>query len=403
MKRTGPCMACVAPAALVLAAVHLTLGADMLPPGPLKAVPEDRALEDSSTPPPETPCAERTWVEIDGEAYGARADDAGPIGGGEGYRRIVTGGDLVAADLDGLLDALGKAKAGQTVFIPGETEIDCTARVYIDGLVIEVPGGVTLAGSRGAGGSPGALISSDALKTPVLIRAAGPGVRVTGLRIRGPNPKRYLDHHRRSFAEGRGHAYYYKFPTSDGIVTEHPGLEVDNCEISAFAHAGVYLVKGDGHWIHHSSIHHCQYAGLGYGISHGAASSLIERNLFDSNRHSIAGTGVPGCGYEARHNVEAGTSLSHCFDMHGGRDRKDGTDVAGTRILIHHNTFGAPETPIVIRGVPEETCIVRRNWFLRHAAPDAAVRAAGNARVEANAYGAGAGDGAGDGLPTVIR
>ena len=52
-------------------------------------------------------------------------------------------------DLNGLLDALSKATAGQVVFIPGETEIDLTARVYIEELVLEVPEGVTLAGNRG--------------------------------------------------------------------------------------------------------------------------------------------------------------------------------------------------------------------------------------------------------------
>jgi hypothetical protein len=333
-------------------------------------------------------CAgERTWVDIGGETYGAQPDDLGPIGGGAGYKRIVTGGDLVARDLDALLAALGRAKPGQTVFIPGETEIDCTARVYIEGLVLDIPAGVTLAGNRGEGGSKGAILTSDALKTPVLLRPIGPDVRIAGLRIRGPNSKRYLDHHRRSFAEGRGHEYYYKFPTSDGIRTDHAGLEVDNCEIYAFAHAAIYLAKGDRHHVHHSFIHHCQYAGLGYGVSHGTASSLIERNLFDANRHSIAGTGAPGCGYEARHNVELGTSLSHCFDMHGGRDRKDGTDIAGTTILIHHNAFWAPTSPIVIRGVPEEGCHVYRNWFPRHGEPGAAVRASGNTKIEDNAYG----------------
>lgn len=337
---------------------------------------------------PAAVCAgDPTSVELDGKTYGAEADEVGPIGGGSGYKRIVTKGDFVAASLDALLEALGKAKAGQVVFIPGQTEIDCTARVYIEGLVIEVPGGVTLAGDRGRDGSEGALISSDALKTPTLIRITGPRARLTGLRIRGPNPKRYLDHHRRSFAEGRGHQYYYKLPTSNGIRTEHSGLEVDNCEISGFSHAGVYLVKGDGHRIHHNSIHHCQYAGLGYGVCHDVASSLIERNLFDFNRHSIAGTGRPGCGYEARHNVELGTSLSHCFDMHGGRDRKDGTDIAGTTILIHHNTFRAPNTPVVIRGVPQEACKVYRNWFPNHAGPQPAVRASKNTDVRDNAYG----------------
>jgi hypothetical protein len=336
---------------------------------------------------PAATASESTSVEVDGALYGAQPGELGPIGGGAGYTRIVRGGDFTARDLDGLLEALGEARSGQTVFLPGDVEIDCTARVYIEGLVLEIPEGVTLASDRGAKGSEGARILSDALKTPALIVPQGPNVRISGIRIQGPNPKRYLDHHRRSFAEGRGHEYYYKLPTSDGIRMEHAGLEVDNCEISAFSHSGIYLVRGEGHHIHHSYIHHCQYAGLGYGVSHGAASSLIERNLFDFNRHSIAGTGAPGCSYEARHNVELGTSLSHCFDMHGGRDRKDGTDVAGTRIRIHHNTFRAPETPIVIRGVPEEECEVRQNWFPRHPTPAAAVRAADGTVVRDNAYG----------------
>jgi hypothetical protein len=331
---------------------------------------------------------EKTSTELNGEAYGAERDETGPIGGGAGYSRVVTKQDLAARSLDELLEALGKATAGQVVFIPGDVEIDCTARVYIEGLVLEVPGGVTLASDRGNAGSTGALICSDALKTPVLIQAMGPDVRVTGLRLRGPNPKRYIDHHRRSFAEGRGHEYYYKFPTSNGIQTEYAGLEVDNCDISGFSHAGVNLKDGDRHHIHHNFIHHCQYQGLGYGVCHNTASSLIEQNRFDSNRHSIAGTGRPSCGYEARNNVELGTSLSHCFDMHGGRDRKDGTDIAGTRILIHHNTFRAPQTPIVIRGVPQESCEVFNNWFVRHATPGEAVRASEKTHVRDNAYGA---------------
>jgi hypothetical protein len=262
-----------------------------------------------------------------------------------------------------------------------------TARIYIEQLVLEVPEGVALAGNRGHGKSHGALLTSDALKTPVMIRAAGPDVRITGLRIRGPNPKRYLDHHRRSFGEGGGgHEYYYKFPTSNGITTKYPRLEVDNCEISSFSHAGIYLMTAEGHHIHHNYIHHCQYQGLGYGVCHNTASSLIEYNLFNWNRHSIAGTGRPGCSYTARHNVELGESLSHCFDMHGGRDRKDGTDIAGTSILIYNNTFRARQTPVVIRGVPEQKCEVHHNWFLRHDNAEQAVRASEKTSVFSNIY-----------------
>jgi hypothetical protein len=221
----------------------------------------------------------------------------------------------------------------------------------------------------------------------VLIRAGGPDVRITGLRIRGPNPKRYLDHHHRWFAEGRGHEYYYKFPVSVGITTEYPHLDVDNCEISAFGGSGIRLSRGDRHHVHHCFIHHCQYAGLGYGVSHDVASSLIERNLFDFNRHSIAGTGRPGCSYEARHNVQLSTSLSHCFDMHGGADRKDGTDIAGTRIIIHHNTFRSTEEAVAIRGVPQDTCEIFGNWFASHVRVQGTIRTSRRTHVRNNAYG----------------
>lgn len=332
---------------------------------------------------------EPTSVYIHGETYGAQGDEVGPIGGGAGYKRIVTKGDYTVENLDQLIDALAKAKAGQTIFIPGETEIDCTARVYIEELVLVIPAGVTLAGNRGQDGSKGALLCSDAIKTPTLIRLDGPDARISGLRIQGPNPKCYKDHHRRSFAEGHGEDYYYKLPTSRGITTEYAGLEVDNCDLWGWSYAAVSLQQGDRHHIHHNYIHHCQYNGLGYGVCHDRAISLTERNLFNYNRHSIAGTGNLPCGYEARHNVELGFSNGHCCDMHGGGgQRKDGTAIAGSKIIIHHNTFRATyKTMIAIRGVPEESCDIYLNWFLNHADPKAAVGFGEKTRVHNNAYG----------------
>ncbi len=330
-----------------------------------------------------------SWVEIDGTIYGAKADETGPIGGGAGYANIITGGDYSASTVEALIEALAQAQAGETVFIPGQTGIDLTSFIYIDEFGLDVPEGVTLAGNRGQDGSLGAILTSDALKTPVMIRAMGPDVRITGLRIQGPNTKRYIPHHGRSFkAGGDGHTYYYKFPTQNGIQTDFDTLEVDNCDISGFGHGGINVPGGVGHHIHHNYIHHCQYQGLGYGICHDTAQSLIEFNLFDANRHSIAGTGRSTGGYVARNNIELGVSLSHCFDMHGGRDRGDGTNIAGTSIEIYNNTFRAPQTPIVIRGEPEEACQVHHNWFPVHAAPEAAVHAEASTIVTDNAYGA---------------
>ena len=328
----------------------------------------------------------QTWLEINGQICGAMPDERGPIGGGAGYTDFIPPPADPVTTLDGLLEALGEARAGDVVYVDGNAEIDCTVRVYIEDLVIEIPEGVTLASNREQGDSRGGMIFSDTFKTKPLIRVAGPNVRITGLRIRGPNPRPHLEHHRRSFAEGRGHEYYYKFPTSDGIVTDYPGLEVDNCELGGWSHAAINLRAGDKHHIHHNFIHHNQYNGLGYGVCHNKAFSLIEYNLFNYNRHSIAGTGRSASGYEARHNVEIKHSLSHCFDMHGGRDRKDGTNTAGTWIKVHHNTFRSSRQAIVIRGVPEQDAEIYNNWFYQKPG-DTSVRSAGNTRITNNAYG----------------
>ena len=325
--------------------------------------------------------ASGTWVEVDGVAFGCVPDRTGPVGGGRGYSRAATSGEYRVGSLEQLVRALRTAQPGETVFIRGSVELDFTALVFAEDFVLGIPGGVTLASNRGMCGSAGALLKSDAFQTSPLIRAEGAGVRITGLRIQGPDPERRLDHWKRSFSgrsrqerEDRvGHEYYYRLPAARGVYTEFDGLEIDNCELSGWSHAAVFLADGKGHHIHHNFIHGNQRHGLGYGVAHGTAFSLIEYNLFGWNRHSIAGTGRPPSGYVARHNVEQGQSLSHNFDMHGGRDRRDGTVTAGSRIEIHNNTFLSRNRPVGIRGRPEEYGRIYRNWFVAHAGPGPAV------------------------------
>jgi hypothetical protein len=317
------------------------------------------------------PALGQTWVEIGGEVYGAKPDAVGPIGGGPGYTKIVTDGQHQVKTPEEFVAALGKAQAGEVIFIDPQAELDFTTLVYAEKLVLKVPGGVTIASNRGQDGSPGALLCTDAFQSRPLFVTLGPDVRFTGLRLRGPDPKRRMDHHRRSYSSGRepkdASAYYYTFPVSEGLKADHPGLEVDNCELSGFSHAAIVLSAGDRHHIHHNYIHHNQYHGLGYGVSHGYGSnsvSLIEYNVFDYNRHSIAGTGKPGNAYEASNNVEIGHANGHHFDMHGGSDRGDGTVIAGDWMKVHHNTFMLTEAvSIVIRGVPQQLAEVRHNWF----------------------------------------
>jgi len=333
-----------------------------------------------------TPNYKKTNIKRSNETCGASADDRGPIGGGNGYTQMIAPPPLSIRTLNDLLDALAEVKSGDTLYIHPLAQIDCTERVYIEDLVLEIPEGVTLASNRGQNGAPGGMILSDTFQTRPLMRLMGPNIRITGLRIKGPNPKPCFEHHTRSFAEGRGHEYYYKFPTSNGILAEHDNLEVDNCELAGWSQSAISLRDGKGHHIHHNFIHHNQYNGLGYGVSHDIGQSLISHNLFNYNRHSIAGTGRAGSGYEACHNIEIGHSVSHCFDMHGGRDRKDNNTIAGTWMNVHHNTFYCPKTAIVIRGVPEKSADIHHNWF--HQSPEElSVRSDGNTNITSNVYG----------------
>lgn len=316
--------------------------------------------------------SDNTWIEMNGQVFGAKPDERGPIGGSYGYNKIITEGNYNVKDIHGLLDALKVVKSGEVIFIDKNAEIDCTDLIFTEGFQIKIPSGVILAGDRGNKGSEGAIIRSQHFATNPLINAIGTGVRITGLRIIGPDPKPRLEHHKRAFNQQRGDSaaqskFYYLFPNSVGIITGNDSLEVDNCELSGWSHAAIYLTGGRGHHVHHNYIHHNQRQGLGYGVCLGYGkniSTIIEYNLFDYNRHSIAGTGVPGSSYEARYNVELGNSLSHNFDMHGGADRKDGTDIAGEQIKIHHNTFlNKNVQSIGIRGVPQKEALIYNNWF----------------------------------------
>ncbi len=313
----------------------------------------------------------QTWFLQDGQVYGARPDERGPIGGGAGYTQAVVSGDYVASDLEGLLAALSQARSGETVYVQPGSEIDFSELAREETLPIIIPAGVTLAGSRGVDGQLGPLFVSHELDTPGLLEAGGPGVRITGFRIQGPDGLRREDHYRESFsgltAEDRqnrvGHKRFYELPNSRGIISRFDELTVDNCELFGWSHAAVYLRAGQKHSIHHNYIHHNQRKGLGYGVCVLRAFALIEYNIFNYNRHSIAGTGTPPSGYTAWHNVVLGAASSHCFDMHGGVDRGDGTDIAGTRISIRNNTFYSYHRAIGIRGRPEDRAIIEYNWF----------------------------------------
>lgn len=297
------------------------------------------------------------------ETFGCEANPTGnPIGGGEGYIPILTSGDFTATTPEELIAALKQAQAGQVIYVPGEIEIDLTPHP-----TLSIPGGVTLAGCRGLNGSPGALIAYR--KAGRMLSTAGENVRLTGLRFEGAE-------------SGTG-----RIATSSNFIgVGHWGFEIDNCEVFNFNVAAIGLgPDAVNAQVHHNYIHHNQMAGLGYGVSTSSSDAHIIANKFDYCRHHIASSGSPGSGYEAAWNLVLENAIGHHFDMHGGRDRGDSTDIAGDWLHIHHNTFVGPQRHVAIRGVPSDGAEIHHNWFANPA--EKSISTGGNTHVYRNVYG----------------
>jgi len=237
--------------------------------------------------------------------YGADLNLSGnPVGGGPGYDRGVSASDatVVVSTAVDLIEALRLAKAGDIVFIDGDATIDLTGRQFIP-----IPGNVTVASNRGRGGSKGALLYCDSYAYP-LFEARGENVRITGLRLKGPNPNA-VD------PEGRS------LPHSGGVASAYINTEVDNSELWAWGTYAIELLPGASNaQIHHNSIHDTRRAGYGYGIVLDQAQAVVYGNEFDGCRHAIAGSGRVGTSYEAAYNVVGSRGTDHGFDMHGAPD-----------------------------------------------------------------------------------
>jgi hypothetical protein len=297
-----------------------------------------------------------------------------PIGGGPGYTKHADPAKAasVVSTLAELKAAFAKAQSGDVVYVRDGVEIDATGERDI-----VIPGGVTLAGNRGKNGASGPLIRanrldlepSEAEKAQLakqsrgslrwsLFLTGGPGARVTGLRIQGPDTTIRKE--------------AYEAPNCGGILCSHCDLEVDNCEMWGWSLAAVHLSKaGQGARIHHCYLHHCRRMGLGYGVCLGESQALIECNRFAENRHDIAGTGRAGTSYLARYNISDANDppISHAFDMHGNHESRPAGEkwphFAGDSIVICYNTFKScrPRIGIRIRGGPRVGVTVHDNVY----------------------------------------
>lgn len=266
-------------------------------------------------------------------------------------------GTVSATDAPGLLQALANAREGAVVFIPSTARIDLTGHQRIT-----IPRGVTLASDRHVRGSNGALLYSNDLGATLFV--AQQNARIVGLDLMGPDPSSRSYQLERLMLEG-GHDLYYAVPTSTGIYTESPNVRIENCELWGWSNAAIAIGPGAHQvQVRHCFLHHNQRLRLGYGVHLDQADALLEANLFDWYRHCVAGSGRPGTSYEARYNYALPNASGHAFDMHGGVDRNDGTDVAGDQIKIHRNIVEAAQFPaVVIRGRPRVGLEITENQF----------------------------------------
>ncbi|MFB6139929.1 MAG: right-handed parallel beta-helix repeat-containing protein [Halosimplex sp.] len=265
------------------------------------------------------------------------------IGGGDGYPNAVpeSAADVVVSTLDELLNALDAASSGDIVYVAGDATIDASPVTGTDKL--SVPAGVTLASDRGIDGAAGGTIETDVIDYSHMMSAEG-GARVTGVRLVGP-----ID----SYVE-------YSKPVVSGLTVKGDVVEVENCEVTGFNHAGLKL-NASAH-VHHSHVHGNSMDGLGYGIMcYGGQKTLVEYNKFNFNRHCVANEGTAG--YEVRYNLFTGKTIAYQVGTHRP---------GATTLEIHHNTFVPtkhlndgidPSCHVTVRGVPDDVADIHHNWF----------------------------------------
>lgn len=243
---------------------------------------------------------------------------------------------------------------------------------------VRVAPGVQVLGGR-APHNGGARIFTTTFPD-VLFSIGGPdsppadGVRFRGVRIDGAQTGIASDHEPGSVAIA---------------VYSSLNVDIENNEISHWRGSAVQVrdphhritlaanpmaVRVRDNYIHHNQ--HYETEGYGVGVYDGAYA-LIERNVFDYNRHAIMGDGADTTGYLLYRNLflsgggfNSGWPLylhTHNIDMHGQEDCWGyglycGT--AGQFMDIRHNTvLYTAGTGFKLRGTPTKGAVVRRNVF----------------------------------------
>lgn len=244
-------------------------------------------------------------------------------------------------------------------------------QLFGGGGVVSVPGG-------GTKSLPGALLYTTGYPHDFLLAQDVNNVRITGLRIRGASQE----------PNDNG-------PTAFGVVVfRGVNVEIDHNEIFGWNNAAVRVDdEFSPEWpdrinrqngvgavrVHHNVIHHNQLTSQGYGVvvTQGAYA-LVEKNVFDFNRHAMAGDSIPPTsGYffyrnlvlehGGVHDIGPFSVHTHIIDMHGTETCNgipaycglagEYMDIAGNTVLYKAGTA------VKIRGFPTDRVDVTGNVF----------------------------------------
>jgi hypothetical protein len=344
---------------------------------------------------------------------------------------------MVPLLLQALSDPFIPGTTSRQIYIENHVELDLTGRDYI-----QIREGVTLAGGRTAR-EPGPRLFTT-IRPNVLFEIVGDNVRIKGLRIEGPDHFGVVpEDEEPNKGVGIRNVHYVNVEIANNEIYgwSQAAVRVDDCEGTDGCPAGGRMLPSENPiavHIHDNYIHHNQRAGReGYGVSiNYGAYALIERNVFDWNRHAIKGGGelvandpLSGAGYAAYSNLvlknggyhdtysgcdipnwvlllppPAGpsaaaakalcvlgvgpsyTHYTHQFDMHGtetcGLGHLNCGD-GGHSMFIRHNTFlYTAGNAIKLRGTPQVGMFIGTNVFAHDKEDDAVARTAPGIVIE---------------------
>jgi hypothetical protein len=291
------------------------------------------------------------------------------------------------------------ATPNTTVLLADDLNLDLSGRS-----VLPIARGVHILGGRSST-NPGPRLFTTTVPQPLFFIGEyhdADGVRIVGVRIDGGNMG----------IAGNG-VIQDSDPHPVGIIINSSvNVEIAHNEIYGWSGSAVEVADSRHRlglrtgnlaavWIHDNFIHHNRrYRTSGYGVvMDGDAYALIERNVFDYNRHALASSGAPETGYRAYSNLllTGGgenfhlwpvTQYTHQFDVHGtascgGKDAYCGQ--AGEYFDYRYNTLFYQNGDVIkVRGEPSIGADVTQNMFAKGEGSSAISQTAGDNLVAWN-------------------